>query len=149
MELLIDHLNELTYPAELAGLNYQIYAQQGGFTLTLSGFTSRLGRLLEQILTNRTFGHVDPQRFAIIKRQLMQNWENQNQGRPISQLFSQLNSLLQPNNPPVQQLRQHLEDVGHDELPEFVQRLYQAVHLEVLAHGDWLEEEVREIAGLV
>ena len=41
VELLIDHLNELTYPAEVAGLSYDIYAHQGGFTLQLSGFSSR------------------------------------------------------------------------------------------------------------
>ena len=67
VELLIDHLNELTYPAEVAGLSYDIYAHQGGFTLQLSGFSSRLPRLLELILKNRTFGRVDPLRFNIIK----------------------------------------------------------------------------------
>ena len=33
VELLLDHLNEFTYPAEIAGLNYNIYAHQGGFPL--------------------------------------------------------------------------------------------------------------------
>ena len=149
VELLIDQLNELTYPAELAGLSYDIYAHQGGFTLQLSGFSSRLPRLLGLILKNRTFGYVDPQRFAIIQQQLLQNWQNQNKGRPISQLFSHLTSVLQPNNPPIEQLIPHLAELTHDQMPEFVRQLYKAVHLEVLAHGDWLEEEVRQIAGLL
>ena len=149
VELLIDHLNELTYPAEIAGLSYDLYAHQGGYTLQLSGFSSRLPRLLELILKNRTFGRVDPARFAIIRQQLLQNWQNQNKGRPISQLFSHLTSVLQPNNPPVEQLIPHLERATHQELPEFVRQLYKAVHLEVLAHGDWLEEDVRMIAGLL
>ena len=149
VELLIDQLNELTYPAELAGLSYDIYAHQGGFTLQLSGFSSRLPRLLELILKNRTFGRVDPQRFAIIQQQLLQNWQNQNKGRPISQLFSHLTSVLQPNNPPIEQLIPHLAELTHAQMPEFVRQLYKAVHLEVLAHGDWLEEEVRQVAGLL
>ncbi len=149
VELLIDHLNELTYPAEIAGLSYDIYAHQGGYTLQLSGFSSRLPRLLELILKNRTFGRVDPTRFAIIRQQLLQNWQNQNKGRPISQLFSHLTSVLQPNNPPVELLIPYLQSVSHQELPEFVRQLYKAVHLEVLAHGDWLEEDVRKIAGLL
>lgn len=149
VELLIDHLNELTYPAEVAGLSYDIYAHQGGFTLQLSGFSSRLPRLLELILKNRTFGRVDPLRFNIIKQQLLQNWQNQNKGRPISQLFTHLTCVLQPNNPPIEQLIPHLTELTHSELPEFVRQLYKAVHLEVLAHGDWLEEEVRQVAGLL
>ena len=149
VELLVDHLNELTYPAELAGLSYNIYAHQGGFTLQLSGFSSRLPRLLELILRNRTFGKVDPKRFANIKQQMMQNWQNQNKGRPISQLFSHLTSILQPNNPPTDQLLHCLAETTVDELPEFVRQLYRAVHLEVLAHGDWLADDVRQIAGLL
>jgi insulysin len=149
VELWIDHLNELTYPAEVAGLSYDIYAHQGGFTLQLSGFSSRLPRLLELILQNRTFGRVDPLRFQIIRQQLVQNWENQNKGRPISQLFTHLTCMLQPNNPPVEQLLPHLTELSHNELPEFVRQLYKAVHLEILAHGDWQEADVRQVAGFL
>ncbi len=149
VELLLDHLNELTYPAEIAGLGYNIYAHQGGFTLHLSGFSSRLPRLLELILRNRTFGNVDAKRFAIVKQQLQQSWQNQHKGRPIAQLFSHLTSLLQPNNPPVEELLHYLGEIDHTMLPEFVRQLYKAVHLEVLAHGDWLADETRAIAGLL
>lgn len=149
VELLLDHLNEFTYPAEIAGLNYNIYAHQGGFTIQLSGFSCRLYHLLELLLKNRTAGHYKPERFYAIREQLLRNWRNQNKGRPIAQLFSQLTSLLQPNNPPVEALIPYLEVVEPDELPPFMRRLFQAVHLEVLAHGDWLEEEVRQIAGLL
>lgn len=43
----------------------------------------------------------------------------------------------------------HLAELTHAQMPEFVRQLYKAVHLEVLAHGDWLEEEVRQVAGLL
>ncbi|WP_024871068.1 insulinase family protein [Tolumonas lignilytica] len=149
VDLLLDHLNEFTYPAELAGLNYNIYAHQGGFTIQLSGFSCRLYHLLELLLKNRTAGHYEPERFYAIKEQLLRNWRNQNIGRPIAHLFSQLTSLLQPNNPPVESLIAHLESVEPSELPEFMRRLFQAVHLEVLAHGDIQADEVRQIAGLL
>ncbi|WP_409420120.1 insulinase family protein [Pseudaeromonas sp. ZJS20] len=149
VELWLDHLNELTYAAGMAGLNYHAYAHQGGYTLQLGGFSAPQARLLELILKHRTFGRVDPQRFALIKQQLTQSWENQLKGRPISLLFNHLTSVLQPNNPPVEDLLPQLEAISQEQLPEFVQQLYKAVHLEVLAHGDWTEQQVREIAGLL
>lgn len=149
IELWLDHLNELTYAAGMAGLNYHAYAHQGGYTLQLGGFSAPQVRLLELILKNRTFGRVDPQRFALIKQQLTQSWENQLKGRPISLLFNHLTSVLQPNNPPVEELLPQLAAISHEQLPEFVQQLYKAVHLEVLAHGDWTQQQVREIAGLL
>ena len=149
VDLLLDHLNEFTYPAEIAGLNYNIYAHQGGFTIQLSGFSCRLYHLLELLLKNRTAGHYETERFYSIREQLLRHWRNQNKGRPIAHLFSQLTSLLQPNNPPVEALLSHLENVTPSELPQFMRRLFQAVHLEVLAHGDIQEDEVRQIAGLL
>lgn len=149
VELLLDHLNEFTYSAEIAGLNYNIYAHQGGFTFHLSGFSCRIYRLLELLLKNRTGGYYEPARFYAVKEQLIRNWRNQNKNRPIAQLFSQLTSLLQPNNPPVEALIPELENAEPDDLPEFMRRLFMAVHLEVLAHGDLLEEEVQQIAGLL
>ena len=149
VELLLDHLNEYTYPAEIAGLNYNIYAHQGGFTFHLSGFSCRIYRLLELLLKNRTGGYYDPSRFYAVKEQLIRNWKNQNKNRPIAQLFSQLTSLLQPNNPPPEALIPELEKAEPDDLPEFMRRLFMAVHLEVLTHGDLLEEEVQQIAGLL
>ncbi|MGE6209224.1 insulinase family protein, partial [Aeromonas media] len=149
VELLTDHLNALTYPAELAGLGYQIYAHQGGFTINLSGFADKLPLLLDMILGNRTLGYPDPARFSEIKEQLIRNWENQSKTRPISQLFNQLTSLLQPNNPPFEQLLRHLRTIALDEMPDFVSRLFAEVHIETLVHGDWTAAEALELAALL
>jgi insulysin len=149
VELLCDHLNALTYPAELAGLGYQMYAHQGGFTITLSGFSDKQALLLDMILANRTLGYPDPARFAAIKQQLIRNWENQAKTRPINQLFNQLTSLLQPNNPPFEQLLRHLREVELAEMPAFVQQLFSQVHVETLVHGDWQESEALALAALL
>jgi insulysin len=149
VELLTDHLNALTYPAELAGLGYQIYAHQGGFTINLSGFADKQPLLLDMILGNRTLGYPDPARFSEIKEQLIRNWENQSKTRPISQLFNQLTSLLQPNNPPFEQLLRHLRTISLDEMPEFVAQLFAEVHVETLIHGDWDASEALELAAML
>ncbi|PJG58998.1 insulinase family protein [Aeromonas cavernicola] len=149
VELLADHLNAITYPAELAGLGYQFYAHQGGFTINLSGFADKQALLLEMILNNRTLGYPDPARFIEIKEQLIRNWENQAKARPIAQLFSLLTSLLQPNNPPFELLLQHLRTVRLEEMPAFVAQLFSDVHVEALVHGDWTPPEALALAALL
>lgn len=101
------------------------------------------------ILGNRTLGYPDPARFSEIKEQLIRNWENQSKTRPISQLFNQLTSLLQPNNPPFEQLLRHLRTVELGEMPGFVSELFARVHLEALVHGDWTAAEALELAALL
>jgi len=146
IELFTDHLSESTYQAELAGLSYNIYAHQGGFTTHLSGYTEKQFLLLKHILASRKFGHFNVRRFEQIKGQLLRNWRNSLKARPISQLFSQMTALLQPNNPPVEVLIPYLEAVTPDELPDFVEALYKEIHIEVLAHGNWQQPEVLELA---
>lgn len=149
VELLTDHLNAITYEAELAGLGYQIYAHQGGFTIALQGFSEHQLALLDTILANRTLGYPDPGRFVEIKEALIRNWENQSHSRPISQLFGQLTSLLQPNNPPFDQLLPHLKATELKDMPAFVTGLFREIHLECLVHGDWLEDEALALAALL
>lgn len=149
IEVLLDQLNEYTYQAEIAGLHYNIYAHQGGFTIQLSGFSCRLYSLLELILNHRKAGMPAEHRFFAIRDQLIRHWNNQDKNKPIAQLFSQLTSLLQPNNPPVKALIPYLEKASPTMMPDYVRRLFKAVHLEILAQGDITEEEVRQIVGLL
>lgn len=149
VELLLDHLSEITYQAEIAGMGYQLYAHQGGFTLHLSGFSDKQVTLLEMILSNRRFGYFDEKRFAVIKKQLLRHWRNQQQAKPINQLFNQLSALLQPNNPPPAELLEALDDLELVELPTFIDQLYQHVHLEVLAYGNWPSEQIEHLADYI
>ncbi|WP_432459190.1 insulinase family protein [Agarivorans sp. QJM3NY_25] len=149
VELMLDHLSEMTYQAEIAGMSYQLYAHQGGYTLHLSGFSDKQILLLKMILNNRKFGHFERARFDIIKQQLRKHWQNQTQIKPISQLFSQLTSLLQPNNPPPSELLAALNDVELEHLPDFVKTLYQNIHIEMLAYGNWPQSEILELGTFI
>ena len=46
----MESINEAAYPAEVAGLNYNLYAHQGGVTLKLSGFNEKLPLLMDLVL---------------------------------------------------------------------------------------------------
>ncbi|WP_199711770.1 insulinase family protein [Alginatibacterium sediminis] len=149
LELFLDHLSQLTYQAEIAGINYHIYAHQGGYTLHISGFSEKQALLLKMVLGNRTFGQFNPQRFEIIKQQLIRRWENQSKAKPISQLFRQLTSLLQPNNLPPQLMAELVKDVQLNELKEFVKRVYSKVHLEVMVYGNWSLRQATAMADFI
>ncbi|MFM2481018.1 insulinase family protein [Celerinatantimonas sp. YJH-8] len=141
IECLIDHLSELTYQAEIAGMSYQIYTHQGGYTLHTAGISHRQFELLKMILNERSFGHFDPQRFEHVKHQLLEYWHNQTHIKPINRLYQQLISLLQPKNPIPEQLIQALKPVTVQQMPDFVSGLYQKVHIESFIYGNWSTQQ--------
>ncbi|MFM2483690.1 insulinase family protein [Celerinatantimonas yamalensis] len=149
VELILDHLNEVTYQAEIAGMGYQFYAHQGGFTIHTAGFNARQFDLLKMILNGRLFGQYNPQRFDVIKKQLQRNWQNQRQIKPINQLFHQLTALLQPNNPTGPQLAAALASIQLEQMPEFIANLYQKVHIETLVYGSWSKLQAIEISEYI
>ncbi|MEO0889162.1 MAG: insulinase family protein, partial [Pseudomonadota bacterium] len=117
-----------------------------GVTLTLSGFSQKLPQLLEMILHRFAAREFNPDRFETIKQQLLRNWRNSSQDRPISQLFNALTGLLQPNNPPFATLVEALEEIEVDELSVFVESILAELHVEMFVYGDWQRHQAHDMA---
>ncbi|UTV28426.1 insulinase family protein [Photobacterium atrarenae] len=146
VEMLLEAINESAYPAEIAGMSYNLYAHQGGVTLQLSGFSEKQPLLMQLLLdrfANRSF---DPDRFENIKAQMLRNWRNAAEDKPISQLFNQLTGLLQPNNPPFPVLLEALESLTVDELPAFVDAMFAELHIDTFVYGNWRKEDALALA---
>ena len=137
VEMFLDSLATETYQAEIAGMGYNMYAHQGGVTLTVSGFSKKQPELMRLILERFARREFSQQRFDTIKQQLLRNWRNAAQDRPISQLFNALTGILQPNNPPYAVLADALETIDVEELPNFVDSILSELHVEMFVYGDW------------
>ncbi|WP_428771681.1 insulinase family protein [Vibrio sp.] len=147
VEMFLDSLAKETYQAEIAGMGYNMYAHQGGVTLTLSGFSHKQPELLKMILTRFAKREFSSKRFESIKQQLLRNWRNAAQDRPISQLFNALTGILQPNNPPYSKLLEALEQITVEELPEFVEQILAQLHVEMFVYGDWQRHQALEMGN--
>lgn len=146
VELLQDHLADLTYQAEMAGLGYDLFAHATGISLHMGGFSGRQSFLLELLLVNLIKTKINPARFSEIHRQFMRNLHNSLDNRPISRLFSQLSCALQPAHPSPQQLSEALSAVTCEQLQAFSENWYQSLHLEALAYGDYTRNEATAIS---
>ncbi|CAH0525256.1 insulinase family protein [Vibrio hippocampi] len=146
VEMFLDALAEETYPAEVAGLTYDMYAHQGGVTLSIAGFSKKQPQLLEMILKRFASRDFDVARFESIKTQLLRSWRNTAKDRPISQLFNAMSGILQPNNPPYPVLIEELESIEVDELPDFVLSILSELHIEMFVYGDWNQQGAHDIA---
>lgn len=149
VELLHDTLAELTYPAELAGMHYDIYPHQTGFTLHVSGFTPKLFLYFDMLIAKIGLRSYSTKRFSEIKQQLITNWKNTVKAKPINRLFSQLSTALQPKQFDADTLAAEMESIDMPQLMAFNQALYEDVHLESYVHGDWDNAEVAVFADSI
>lgn len=149
VEMFLDSLAKRTYPAEIAGMGYNIYAHQGGVTLSISGFSQKQPELLKMILSQFSKRDFKSDRFKLIKKQMLRSWRNAAKDRPISQLFNAMTGILQPNNPPYLALIEALESIEVDELAMFVDALLAELHIEMFVYGDWKKAQALEVADTV
>jgi insulysin len=145
VDLYTNTVIEENYDAELAGIHYNLYAHQGGLTLQLSGISENQPRLLDKLLYRLTHHDSSEDNFSLFKQQLLKHWQNSDKSKSISQLFSTLSSLMQPNNPNADELSAALTKVTFSQYQKFCQKLFKQITLEVLIHGNWLIEHATDI----
>jgi secreted Zn-dependent insulinase-like peptidase len=95
-------------------------------------------------MTECTF---EQQRFDEIKRQLIRHWQNHSKNKPVSKLFSQLSSLLQPLNPDIDQLATALQQQSFADFLHFHQQLLQQVHLDAFMTGNWRHSDAEHLSS--
>ena len=149
VELYSDAVVENHYDAELAGIHYHLYSHQGGMTLQLSGVSEKQPMLLKKLLCELQHFSFSQSRFDLLKAQLANHWNNADKSKSISQLFSTLSSLMQPNNPPSASLVDALSKVTFEDIKTFSQHLFEQVTIEAFIHGNWLDQHANEIANII
>ncbi|MBU0911878.1 MAG: insulinase family protein, partial [Gammaproteobacteria bacterium] len=137
LELFQDQINESFYAATTAGLTYHLHVQHNGISLHSSGLAGNQIKLVADLLAQMAFCQFDEQRFDEIKRQLIRHWQNHSKNKPVSKLFSQLSSLLQPLNPDIDQLAEALQQQSYSDFIQFHQQLLQQVYLDAFMVGNW------------
>lgn len=146
LELFQDQINESFYAATTAGLTYHLHVQHNGISLHSSGLAGNQIKLVADLLAQMAFCRFDEQRFDEIKRQLIRHWQNHSKNKPVSKLFSQLSSLLQPLNPDIDQLAEALQQQSYSDFIQFHRQLLQQVHLDAFMVGNWHASDATQLS---
>ena len=141
-----DLLDEYSYPAALAGLNYSINRTNTGIGISLSGYDEKLPLLLRRITERLTTLPIDPQRFEVLHQKLLRQWRNNLLDTPYRRLNRELNTVLYEHLWSVDVMLDAAEDLSPDDLARFVPQLFKSTHIEILAHGNLLRNEAKSLA---
>jgi secreted Zn-dependent insulinase-like peptidase len=144
-----DQLNAFSYPAQLAGLGFELYDHQRGFTLKISGYTDRQAVLLETILVALRTPEVTAERFGRLRDNLVRRLRNLALERPYGQAIADLRRLLLDTIWWPDAKIGAAEAVTPETLEAFVPRLLESVESVALAHGNYTREEALSLAALV
>ena len=147
--LLDDLVNEYAYPAQLAGMNFDIYKHSRGISLRVSGYNDKQELLLQRLLN----GIVDPafrqQRFDDIRSDMIRSLQNSVAKRPSSQVIDDLNEALVIGEWGEPVLIAALEKTSLRELDDYIQRFWVDATADVLIYGNYYPDEVEQLSAML
>jgi insulysin len=131
-----ESLNELAYPARLAGLNYGFSGDVEGVDLTISGFDESVPKLFENVLDHMKEFKISEETFEALKDRSVRGLKNFPK-QDAWQITRYLNYevLQEVDFRPEDQLT-ILKELTLEDVRNFAKTLYEMVYIEGLAHGN-------------
>lgn len=144
-----DALEEYSYDAEIAGLDYSVSAHSTGIEIAVSGYNDKLPVLLEKVLTTMRDLEVKPARFEIIKERLLRglkNWDFQQPYHQVGDFTRWLNSEKGYIN---DQILSELPHLTAKDVQDFYPQVLRQMHTETFVHGNLYKEDALKLGDMI
>lgn len=145
--LMSDELNELSYPAMLAGLGYSLAPTMRGFSVSINGFSDKQDLLLQKILGVLDTPTLNLERFENIKSEHIRQLENTNKRQPYQLITGELPDLLYQNSWNNEQLLAVYRSISLAQIKAYKQLLFAAGKVDVLIYGNYKKPEAIDFAN--
>ncbi|RQM06093.1 hypothetical protein DH86_00002403 [Scytalidium sp. 3C] len=148
-DLVRDALEEYSYDAELAGLDYSVTSHSMGFEVGVYGYNDKLSVLLEKVLVTMRDLDVKPDRFEIIKERLLRGLKNWEYQQPYNQVEDYVRWLNLDRGYINEQILAELPHITASDIREFYPHLLRQMHMEIFVHGNLYKEDALKLTDLV
>lgn len=147
--LIADQLTEFSYPAKLAGIDHAIVANARGYDISIFGYSSRQGLLMNKIMEAIRISKFNEERFALIKENLLRSLRNQNKDLPYQVLARQVQVLQTDPAWNNAELIAALEQKTLEQFSRFTNRQLIDAKMDALFYGNYFRAEALKLAVLV
>ncbi|KAI0380898.1 hypothetical protein F5Y04DRAFT_289141 [Hypomontagnella monticulosa] len=148
-DLVRDALEEYSYDAEVAGLQYNVSLDSRGLYIELSGYNDKLPVLLEQVLVTMRDLEVKDERFEIIKERLTRGYKNCELQQPFTQIGDYVSWLTAEHDYVVEQLVAVLPGITADNVRHFHLQVMSQLHIEAHVHGNVYKEDALKLTDMI
>ncbi len=144
-----DQLATIVYPAYLAGLSYDLYRHNRGFSIRISGYQDKQPDLLELILKALQNPEFNAVKLKLFKDEYRRHLANKLKEQPSSQVVMELYRLLMD---PYWSEAQRLDEIDHidvKQMERYVKEYFKSINITVLSHGDVNSAQATSMSELI
>lgn len=148
-ELVRDALEEYSYDADLAGLQYIVTIDSKGILLDISGYNDKLPVLLEQVVVTMRDVKIQDDRFVIVKERLTRGYNNWQLQSAYSQVVDYMGRLNSTRDFIVEELAAELPNISIEDVRIFQKQVLAQLHVEVYVHGNMYKGDALKLTDMV
>ncbi|KAG5930400.1 hypothetical protein E4U42_001646 [Claviceps africana] len=147
--LVHDALEEYSYDAQIAGLEFMVSWDTRGLYFEVSGYNDKLPVLLERVLVTIRDLDIKNDRFLIVKERLTrayENWQLQSSYRQVGDYLLWLNS---EHNYAVEEMAAALPNISAENVRQLQKQMLAQLHIEIAALGNMYKNDVLKLSDMV
>ena len=140
-------LDNISYPAKMAGLEYTITGQRNGLRINLDGYSQNVPSLLKEIF--RTIKSYQPilADFQILKDSQMRKYHNFALEKPLDQSMEVLNSVIHKEFVTEKEKAAALRTVNFKRYTEYASKIFEKSYIQALLYGNLDEQQARIVVN--
>ena len=147
--LVKDALDEYSYDAEIAGLDYDLHHSSLGLGISVHGYNDKMPVLLEKVLHGMRTLEAKPDRFQIVKERLLRGHRNHDFQVPYMQVGEYTRWLGTERSWINDELLAEIPHITLEDVEAFYPQLLNQSHIEVLVHGNAFKEDALQMTKLI
>ncbi|XP_055333075.1 insulin-degrading enzyme-like isoform X2 [Paramacrobiotus metropolitanus] len=136
VELFKDHINEMVYMAELAGMKYTVEQSKYGLTLLVRGYDDKIDVLLNMLVEKLMHFKPDPKRFEVLKEVYGRQLKNFFASEPNRQSMWYFNVLMSELCFTKEELMGAMDALTFDTVVELGPKLFAETYVEGFVYGN-------------
>lgn len=144
-----ENLSKYSYPALLAGLEYDIKRTDYGLSFYVGGYSENAHLLFEEILKQLKNVQPTEHEFDLYKNSLLRDYQNFAKKSPLEQALEALKSVLYKKFVTEKQKANSIQQVTYQKFNEYVADLFQQTFVEGIIYGDINHEDARSLTDKV
>ena len=143
-----ESLNELSYPARLAGLNYSIKEGYEGVYVDVSGYKESSLKLYELMLEHMTDFKITKTQFDAVKDKIIRDYENLALADAYMQTRELAPDLFYNIKYTWKQMLPIAKNATYDEIKSYESNLFDKTYLEAMVYGDYIKQDAKKVLSI-
>jgi insulysin len=144
-----ESMNETSYPARLAGMDYEVTNDAEGISITVNGYSDSIDDLLIEILNNMKSISIPNEQFLALRDKMIRDWKNVDLGDAYRIAREKMRKIVNKHYYTNTELADAAGNISLADVNEFGSKLLKKGYIQGLVYGNVTEEQARQNTKLL